>query len=644
MKPRKPGTETPERIKAVIDVTRSGKGFLLVEEGDDILVPRENLGTALSGDVVEASVSKRGSQKIGRVINILERKTGSFVGEIVKGEKGMMLHSDDPRVYVNFLIVGSPGAPEGHKAILDVVEWTANPPLGKIREVIGPKGDHETEMRAIVASKGFDSDFPPEVLREAEELYKRLWDEDEIATRRDFRKILTFTIDPETAKDFDDAISFQTLENGDIEVGIHIADVTHFVRPGTALDAEAFKRATSVYLVDRTVPMLPPQLSDDLCSLKPNVDRLTFSAVFTIENSGGAWKIKDRWFGRTIICSQKRFTYEEADESLKDATKPLHDELSIVWKFAEYLRKKRQEDGAIMFGTDEVRPVLNEHGEVVSFKRTVYTESHQLIEELMLLANREVAGFVSKTLGKTNRLFVYRIHDVPNSEKIEELSVFLRAIGYQLVTNGKGATAKDINKLLAEIKGSPEEHLIKTATVRSMAKAVYTTKNIGHFGLAFDDYAHFTSPIRRYADTMVHRTLFTLLNNKKPTEGSESIEKKAVHVSAREVSAAEAERASIKLKQVEYFSKKIGEVRAGVVAGVTEWGIYIEDKETGTEGMVRLMSLADDTYEHDRKKFAVVGVNTKKVIRLGDPVTFKVESANVDDRTIDFSLQSTTPL
>lgn len=399
------------------------------------------------------------------------------------------------------------------------------------------------------------------------------------------------------------------------------------------MDKEAYKRATSVYMVDRTVPMLPPQLSEDLCSLKPDVDRLAFSAVFTVKDA----VVADRWFGRTVIRSRRRFTYEEADAAFKDATAPLHAELSALWKFASRLRDERKENGAIMFGTDEVKPLVDASGKVIGFKRTEYTESHQLIEELMLLANREVATHVSKRLGKKNRLFVYRIHDVPNPEKMDELAVFLRAIGYQL-ERGRKTTGKDLNRILKQSAGTPHERVIKTVTIRSMAKAVYTTRNIGHFGLAFENYAHFTSPIRRYPDIMVHRTLAALLAGGKITDSPEEQEKRAVHASAREVSAAEAERASVKLKQVEYFTGHIGEERDGVVSGITDWGIYVEDAETAADGMVRLASMTDDTYEYDPRKFAAVGARTKRAIRLGDPVRFRVERADLEERTLDFSI------
>jgi len=645
-------------MQGVADVTRNGKGFFLHPDGD-ILIPREDLGGALSGDVVHIAVSSRRGKKIGRVLSVLERKRNSFVGTLVKVANGIVLRADDPRVYFDFSIVGPSGAPVGHKAIIDIVDWKSSPPRANVRSILGPAGAHETEMRAVVASRGFDSDFPAAVLKDAQELYKKTWNDDDISARRDFRGIPTFTIDPDTAKDFDDAISLEEKSDGSFEIGIHIADVTHFVKKDSLLDREAEKRGTSVYLVDRTIPMLPPELSEDLCSLKPDADRLTFSAVFTIKNGAATERpgvsVVERWFGKSIIRSQRRLTYDEADIFLKKTflssqeLENVGDEhriekaIAVLWSFASRLREERFQNGAIMFALDEVKPIVNKAGEVMSFRRSRYTESHQLIEELMLLANREVAGLVSQKLGKKNRLFVYRIHDVPNAEKLDELAIFLRAIGYQLSLSKKGASPKDLNRILGESKGKPEERLISTVTIRSMAKAVYGTKNIGHYGLAFDDYAHFTSPIRRYPDIMVHRTLHALLAGERITEKPESIEQRAVHASEREVSATQAERESIKLKQVEYFAKKIGEERRGVVSGVSDWGIYIEDAETAAEGMARLASLTDDTYEHHPRKFSVIGMRSKKMIRVGDPVRFRIEAANIEERTLDYALIANHP-
>lgn len=650
-----------KRLSGVLDVIRSGKkGFLIQEDTDDIEVPMEWLGGALSGDIVEVELGFKYGKTMARVIRVIERKTNSFVGEVVRGADGMFLKPDNTRVYLPIRIVGAEGASVGNKVVVEVVDWEKTPVTAEIKSVLGVAGDHETEMKAIIVARGFDSDFPKAVLDEAQKLYEHAWDEEEIKRREDFRTTLTFTIDPDTAKDFDDALSLKFLEDGNYEVGVHIADVSYFVRPKSILERETYKRATSIYLVDRTIPMLPPQLSEDLCSLKPNVDRLVFSAIFTVNKNHD---VIDRRFVRGIINSQKRFTYDEADVALNlnevhgpEETKtqglpperslmdhaqseiPYQKELRHLWKLASKLRTARKRDGAVMFDVDEIKPVLNDEKKVVGFKKVIHTESHQLIEELMLLANREVAAFVSQRLGKKNRLFVYRVHDKPDVDKLDELSVFLRAIGYSLSMNQQGVSGKDLNKLLDEIKGTPEEHLIRAATVRSMAKAVYATKNIGHFGLSFDDYTHFTSPIRRYPDLMVHRMLGALISGEKVDVDPEEQARKALYSSEREVVASEAERASVKLKQVEYFATLIGQTRQGVVSGVTEWGIYIADSESGADGMVRLMTLTDDTYEYDRKKFAVIGARTKNVIRLGDPVTYTVERVNIDDRTIDFRL------
>jgi ribonuclease R len=630
-------TPSPMRtLSGIVMVTRSGKGFLLQEQGD-IPIPRERLHGALNGDVVEVTTSRGRFETIGTVTAIIERKTNRFVGTVQCIDGHTRIIPDDSRVYFSFGLMGSETAPEKHKVVIEIFNWECQPPEGRIREVIGPAGKHETEIRAIVAARGFDSTFSEAVLDEAQKLYERAWNEEEIQRREDFRNTLTFTIDPDTAKDFDDAISYKPLDNGDYEVGVHIADVSHFVTPGSLIDTEAFKRATSVYLVDRTIPMLPPQLSEDLCSLMPDVDRLTFSAVFRVTPQHA---IVDRRFTKGIIRSRRRFTYDEADAVLEKKQNELQDEMQTLWSFADTLRKKRRAAGAVMFDSVEIRPVIDEHGDVVAFKHIEYTNSHKLIEELMLLANREVATYVSKKLGKKNPVFVYRTHDLPNQEKIEELSVFLRAIGYTLSTTPgtKKVSGQDLNRLLDEIEGTPEEHLIKTATVRSMAKAIYTTKNVGHYGLAFEHYAHFTSPIRRYPDLMVHRTLHHIISGEAVPDDPKIVEQRAIHASEKEAAAAQAERESVKMKQVEYFQKLIGVERDGVVSGITEWGIYIEDKETGGEGMARLATLTDDTYEYIPKKFAVVGQTTKKQIRLGDPIRFVVEAVNIPERQIDLKV------
>ena len=614
----------------VIQVTRSGKGFLLMPEGkDDVPIMRDGLGGALNGDVVEVALSQGKREMIGRVTKVLERKRTQFVGETIKNGGQLFVRPDDRRVYFEFMIVGGIPSPVGHKVLITVSSWTSAPPQATIERSFGPKGHHETEIKAILASNGFSTDFPAPVIQEAEGLSLDGTDE-----RRDMRETLTFTIDPDDAKDFDDAISYKRNTDGTVEIGVHVADVSHFVRPGSHLDAEAAKRTTSVYLVDRTIPMLPPQLSEDLCSLKPDVDRLCYSAIFTVRKT----RVEERWFGRTIIHSRRRFTYDAADRALADATDPLNDELNELWQFARHLREKRIEQGAIAFDSEEIKLILNDQKKVVDFKTNRYTESHQLIEELMLLANREVATFVSKAMDKKSRVFLYRVHDMPNDDRLEELAVYLRAIGYQL-TLGKGSdTQKELNRMLASVKGAPEESLIRTATIRTMTKAVYATKNIGHFGLSFKDYAHFTSPIRRYPDIMVHRVLDALLKGEKPALEPDLADQLALHTSVREAEATEAERASIKMKLVEYMAEHIDETREGLITGVTEFGIFVADKISGAEGMVRLMTMADDTYEFEPKKYAVIGAKKKKVYRLGDIVSYRAVAVSIEDRTIDIRL------
>lgn len=599
---------------------------------DDVPIMREGLGGALSGDVVEVALRPGRRETIGEVVEVLERKKNSFVGVLERRPEGIFLIPDDPRVYMDFMVVSGVGSPVGQKVIVDVVNWESNPPHAKVRRALGMVGAHDTEMRAILADHEFDTDFPGDVAREAQLL---TIGESDYEGRRDFRDTLTLTIDPVDAKDFDDAISYKKNADGTVEVGVHIADVSHFVRPDSALDREALARGTSVYLVDRTIPMLPPELSEELCSLKPNVDRLTFSAVFTLKGTA----VVDRWFGRSVIHSQKRFTYEEADELLRSdvpGTSDLETALQTLNQFSQHLRKKRIEFGALIFDRVELRPVLNEKKVVTGFSRSESTLSHQLIEELMLLANREVATLVRKALPKKQHVFVYRVHDGPNIEKLEELATFLRAIGYSLTLNAQGAAQKELNRMLESVKGAPEEGLIKTAAIRSMSRATYTTKNIGHYGLSFKDYAHFTSPIRRYPDMLVHRMLAKVLHGEKVTEEHHAVEAMAVHASAREAEAAEAERESVKLKQAEYLAKKIREVRAGTISGVTEWGIYIEDQESGGEGMVHISKLPG--FEHAPKKFALVNVRTKETLRLGDSVQFSVEAVDLRGRTIDLRL------
>jgi len=519
----------------------------------------------------------------------------------------------------------------------EIIEWNdaAKSPLGKVIEVIGRHGENNTEMRAIVLDRGLAYDFPPQVEREADEIEKnKAISKEERSKRRDFSDTPTFTIDPIDAKDFDDAISVKFLEAGKYEIGVHIADVSHYVREGTALDAEARQRGFSVYLVDRTVPMLPEVLSNDVCSLNANEEKCTFSAVFVMNDNGD---VLERWFGKTIIKSWKRFAYEEAQEVMDKQSGPHLKELNLLNSIAKKLKAQKDAEGALDFEQDEVKFQLDETGRPIKVFRKVRKDAHKLVEEYMLLANREVALHMWKANEKTRGAFVYRIHDVPVADRIDDLAIFVKALGYDLPVTKQGVKIKDLKALFTKIAGKPEEALIKTATIRSMAKAIYSTKNIGHYGLAFEYYTHFTSPIRRYADLIVHRLLHRELTRGQISVGEVAFyEKISAETSEKEVRAAEAERASIKYKQVQYMSERIGQVFDGLVTGVSEWGIYVEDKETKCEGMARLVTMTDDYYSLDKKRYAIVGEKTGRKYSLGDSVKFKVMNADLEKRMLDY--------
>jgi ribonuclease R len=502
-------------------------------------------------------------------------------------------------------------------------------------EILGKTGENEAEIHSIMAEFDLPFRFPEHVLRESEKIEETIPAE-EIKKRKDFRKVLTFTIDPEDAKDFDDAISFRELENGRYEVGVHIADVTHYVQPGTALDVDAFDRATSVYLVDRTVPMLPEKLSNALCSLRPHEDKLTFAAVFEIDNKG---KIYSEWFGRTIIHSDHRFTYEGAQEVIESGKGKLAKEIKILNDLAIKLRKERFGNGAVNFETSEVKFKLDEKGKPLAVVPKVRKDAHKLIEEFMLLANKAVATFVFKMKkGAEKNTFVYRTHDFPDPEKVENFATFARQFGHKLQVDER-TISRSLNSLMDEIEGKPEQNVLQQLAVRAMAKAKYTTEAKGHFGLAFDHYTHFTSPIRRYPDMMVHRLLQHYLDQGKSVNKKE-YEDKCLHSSEREKRAADAERASIKYKQVEFMSMQADKVYKGIITGVTDFGVFIEIIETKCEGMVRLADLKDDFYEFDEKNFRIIGRRRKKIYRLGDEVEVRIKKTDVDRRLIDLVFES----
>lgn len=638
--------------EGIIMVRGKGVGFVAVPDFDeDIVIPTEALSFAIDGDIVEIEIGKKipGKRQEGKVTRVIAQKYTEFIGLVQKKPEGYKLLPDNRRIHIRPLIPGATQTHEGMKVVVRLEPWE-NPlatPTGIISEILGPAGDHETEMQAIIRGGGFSENFPEHIAKAGQELYARKEQifADAIADtigdnpkRRDMRDRTTCTIDPVDAKDFDDAISFHTLPNGNFEIGIHIADVSHYVREEDIIDKEAQNRGTSIYLVDRVIPMLPEVLSNDLCSLRPNEDRLSFSAVFEMDIEGNT---HNEWFGQTIIHSNKRFSYEEAQEVLDKNEGPLLSELTTLMNIGRLLRKQRYADGAIAFDQPEVKFELDAAGKPIRVYAKLRTETMLMIEDYMLLANRRVAEFVYNHTKKQGRdaAFVYRVHDVPNPEKIESLALFLHALGHEFETHKGMVKASDINKLLKSIEGTPEESLIKVATIRSMAKALYTTKNIGHFGLAFKYYTHFTSPIRRYPDLMSHRLLRRHLDGSmvKPAEIAK-YEKLSIQSSEREMGAVTAERDSIKYKQVEYMLDKVGQEFDGIITGVTDWGIYVEDKATRCEGMVRLASIKGDFFTHEASKYRIRGNRTGKIYSLGGAIRVKLIRADMEERVMDFEM------
>ncbi|OHB06116.1 MAG: ribonuclease R [Candidatus Zambryskibacteria bacterium RIFCSPLOWO2_01_FULL_47_14] len=624
-------------LEGIIRVTGKGVGYFEnpEDEKNDFEIQPENVMAALNRDKVRIEILSKEiyGRKQARVIEIVERHKMEFVGTF---DDGFMI-PDDKRMYRDIFVENPKGAKNGDKVQIRLTSWEdpSKSPKGELLRVIGRAGEHNAEMVGIVLESGFEVDFPAEVEREAE-AWKRVFEkEDHLAGRRDFRDTLTFTIDPADAKDFDDAISFKKLPNGDYEISIHIADVSHFVRPGTALDKEALKRGTSIYLVDRTIPMLPEILSNDLCSLNPNELKYTFSAVFVMDKEA---HIKDRWFGKTLIESDKRFTYEEAQEIL-DNKKGLHyEELKTLNDLAYKLREEKFKKGAIEFETEEVKFELDDLGKPIRVYKKARKDTHKLIEDFTLLANREVAAHMHAAYkGNERAAFVYRIHDAPDRDKIINLATFVKALGFELKNKDGETTAEDITRMLKSVEGTPAEMLVKTAAIRAMSKAIYSTSNIGHFGLAFEYYTHFTSPIRRYPDLMVHRLLQRFIE-KGQIEQDEIIkyQRLADASSEREMEAAEAERASIKYKQVEYMQEHVGEEFDAIISGVSEWGIYVEEVNTKAEGMVKLRDMKDDFYELIELQYAIVGQKTGKKFSLGDKIRVKLIASDPERKTLDF--------
>ncbi len=636
---KKTGKKKPTPlVKGILDITRSGMGYVIAEGRDkDVLVRPQDFNKALHGDTVRVKIKEsNGKRAEGVIEEVVSRKQTEFIGNIDVHENFAFFKPDSQKPVPDFYISTKNlnGAKNNDRVVVKFLDWdkAAKKPEGEVVSVLQAKDEADMAMKEIIIQNGFSLGFPQNVLDEAHSLNGTI-DETELVGRKDYRDVLTFTIDPADAKDFDDALSIKKLSDNDFEIGVHIADVSHFVIPETELDKEAYARATSVYLPDRVNPMLPEKISNELCSLRPNEDKYTFSVIFKINNKG---KVKEYWVGKTFIHSDHRFTYDEVQQIIESGDGQYSEEISLLNSLAKNFRKERFKNGAINFSSTEVKFQLDENGKPLGIIVKESKESHQLIEEFMLLANRTVAAHVSKIkVNKKPIPFPYRIHDTPDEEKLKPFVAFARKFGYKFNMKDEAEIAKSFNQLMLDVHGKPEQHVLEQLGIRTMAKAIYTTENIGHYGLGFEDYCHFTSPIRRYPDIMVHRILHDILENN--VHPDKKMEEKCVHCSQRERAAMEAERAGNKYKQVEFMMDKLGEDMEGVISGVSSFGFWVETVNEKCEGLVSVKDLSDyDDFRHDDADYALVGIRTAKKFRMGDKVRIKLVAANLEKRQLDF--------